>query len=159
MKRTSASPTDNLSPVGDAVVVSDTAETAADDRNVVVLRDPDELPPILAGYQTPQLRARAESFYAGIAELFERWVARRPSQHTQRAYRRDVLSFVRLPRPHLAAGGLRAAAASVADVQRWRDAMMAATKTPRSPHLLALELLQSISPAPLPNSGCARQRP
>jgi hypothetical protein len=74
--------------------VSDAAETAANDRNLVVLRDPDELPPILAGHLTSQLRARAQSFYAGIAELFERWVARRPSHHTQRAYRRDVLSFV-----------------------------------------------------------------
>ena len=47
----------NLSPLGDAVLVSDAAETAADDRNLVVLRDPYELPPILAGHQTPQLRA------------------------------------------------------------------------------------------------------
>ena len=60
----------------------------------MVLNDPDELPPILAGDQTPQLRARAQSFYAGVAELFERWAARRPSHHTQRAYRRDVLSFI-----------------------------------------------------------------
>jgi hypothetical protein len=74
--------------------VSDAAETAANDQNLVVLNDPDELPPILAGHLTPQLRARAESFFAGVAELFERWVARRPSHHTQRAYRRDVLSFV-----------------------------------------------------------------
>src|SRR3984893_3061832 len=103
MKRTSASPVDNLSPLGDAVLVSGAAETAADERNLVVLRNPDELPPILAGHLTPQLRARAESFFAGVAELFERWVTRRPSPHTQRAYRRDVLSFVDflgLPWPH-----------------------------------------------------------
>jgi hypothetical protein len=59
MKRTSASPADNLSPLGDAVLMSDADETAADDRSLVVLRDPDELPPILAGHLTPQLRARA----------------------------------------------------------------------------------------------------
>ncbi len=70
-----------LSPLGRAVLLSDAAETAADDRHLVVLSTPaDELPPILAGHQTPQLRARAESFYAGVAEMFERWVARRPSQ-------------------------------------------------------------------------------
>jgi integrase len=67
MKRTFASPADNLSPLGGAVLVSDAAETAADELNLVVLRDPVELPPILAGHQTPQLRARAESFYAGAA--------------------------------------------------------------------------------------------
>ena len=71
MKRTSALPADNLSPLGDAVLVSDAAETAADERNLVVLRDPNEL-------LTPQLRARAESFFAGVAELFERWVAPPP---------------------------------------------------------------------------------
>src|SRR6266851_1679863 len=132
MKRTSASPADNLSPLGAAVLVSDAAETAADERNLVVLRDPDELPPILAGHLTPQLRARAESFYAGVAELFERWVARRPSHHTQRAYRRDVLSFVDFLGLTWPQEAFRLPLASVADVQRWRDAMMAATKAPKT---------------------------
>jgi site-specific recombinase XerD len=112
--------------------VSDTAVTAADDRNLVVLRDPDELPPILAGHQTPQLRARAESFYRGVAELFERWVARRPSHHTQRAYRRDVLSFVDFLGLTWPQEAFRLLLASVADVQRWRDAMTAATKAPKT---------------------------
>ena len=132
MKRTSASPVDNLSPLGDAVLVSDAAETATDERNLVVLRDPDELPPILAGHLTPQLRARAESFFAGVAELFERWVARRPSHHTQRAYRRDVLSFVDFLGLIWPQEAFRLLLASVADVQRWRDAMMAATKAPKT---------------------------
>src|SRR6266853_1241904 len=60
------------------------AQASADDRNLIVLSAPDELPPVLVGHVTPQVRARAESFYDGIAELFERWVARRPSPHTQR---------------------------------------------------------------------------
>jgi integrase/recombinase XerD len=132
MKRTSASQADTLSPLGGAVLVSDAAETAADDRNLVVLRDPDELPPILAGHQTPQLRARAQSFYAGVAELFERWVVRRPSHHTQRAYRRDVLSFVDFLGLSWPQEAFKLLLASVADVQRWRDAMMAATKAPKT---------------------------
>ena len=132
MKRIPASPVDNLSPLGDAVLVSDAAETAADDRNLVVLRDPDELPPILAGHLTPQLRARAESFFAGVAELFERWVARRPSHHTQRAYRRDVLSFVDFLGLSWPQEAFKLLLASVADVQHWRDAMMAATKAPKT---------------------------
>ena len=132
MKRTSASPADNLSPLGDAVLVSDATETATDERDLVVLRDPDELPPILAGHLTPQLRARAESFFARVAELFERWVARRPSHHTQRAYRRDVLSFVNFLGLSWPPQAFRLLLASVADVQRWRDAMMAATKAPKT---------------------------
>ena len=132
MKRTPGSPADNLSPLGDAVLVSDAPETATDERNLVVLRDPDGLPPILAGHQTPQLRARAQSFYAGVAEMFERWVARRPSHHTQRAYRRDVLSFVDFLELSWPQQAFRLLLATVADVQRWRDAMMAATKAPKT---------------------------
>jgi hypothetical protein len=74
-------------PLGGAVLVGDRAEGAADDRNLVVLSTAaDELPPVLAGHLTPALQVRAESFYWGVAELFERWAARRPSHHTQRAY-------------------------------------------------------------------------
>jgi hypothetical protein len=46
--------------------------------------------------------ARAESFYGGVVQMFERWVARRPSLQTQRAYRRVVLRVRRLPWHHLA---------------------------------------------------------
>jgi hypothetical protein len=133
MKRTPASPADNLSPLGDAVLVSDAAETAADDRTLVVLTTPaDELPPVLVGHATPAQQARAESFYRGVAELFERWAARRPSHHTQRAYRRDVLSFVDFLGLNWPQDAFRLLLASVADVQRWHDAMMAATKAPKT---------------------------
>ena len=146
---------------GDAVLVSDAAETAADDRNLVVLNDPDELPPILAGHLTPQRRARAQSFYAGVAELFERWAARRPGRHTQRAYRRDVLSFIDFLGLLWPQDAFRLLLASVADVQRWRDAMMAATKAPQDPqppHLLALQLLQ-MSRRRCRRTQAARRRP
>ena len=53
-----------------------------------------ELPAVLVGHFTPALQARADSFYRGVAEMFERWAARHGSSHTRRAYRRDVLSFV-----------------------------------------------------------------
>ena len=39
-----------------------------------------ELPPVLAGSATPQVVRRVESFYGSVAELFERWVARRASE-------------------------------------------------------------------------------
>ena len=156
MKSTSASPADNLSPFGGAVI---SGEVAGNDRDLVVLSTPadespvvesslagdsaaghapqsgdsgaathagsvkKEMPPVLAGHATPALKARAESFYRGVAEMFERWAARHGSSHTRRAYRRDVLSFVEfmgLRWPQQAEELLRA---SVADVQHWRDAM------------------------------------
>jgi hypothetical protein len=48
-------------------------------------------------------------FYASVAEIFERWVTRRESPHTQRAYRRDVMSLVQflgIDWPEQAAGEL-----------------------------------------------------
>jgi site-specific recombinase XerD len=90
------------------------------------------LPPVLAGHQTPEIRVRAESFYAGVAELFERWVVRRPSPHTQRAYRRDVLSFVDFLGLGWPEDAFRLLLASVADVHGWRASMMAGTKAPKT---------------------------
>jgi site-specific recombinase XerD len=92
----------------------------------------DEFPPVLAGHLTPQVRARAEGFYAGIAEMFERWAARRPSCHTQRAYSRDVLSFVDFLGIAWPLEAFRLLLVSVGDVQRWRDAMMAASKASKT---------------------------
>ena len=36
-----------------------------------------ELPPMLIGHATTEVRRRVEKFYASVAELFEAWVARR----------------------------------------------------------------------------------
>lgn len=90
------------------------------------------LPPVLAGHQTGHVRERVEQFYMSVAEIFERWVARRKSQHTQRAYREDVMSFVRFmgfewPRsaPHLLTVTLK-------DVQAFRDEMLAKNAAPKT---------------------------
>src|ERR1044071_8364751 len=53
------------------------------------------LPPILAGNASPDMRKRIEQFFFTAASLFKAWVTRRKSAHTQRAYREDVMSFVR----------------------------------------------------------------
>src|ERR1043165_5408080 len=90
------------------------------------------LPPVLAGHQTGHVRERVEQFYMSVAEIFERWVARRKSHHTQRAYREDVMSFVRFmgiewPRnaPDLLTVTLR-------DVQAFRDEMLAKNAAPKT---------------------------
>ena len=53
-----------------------------------------ELPPILVGRYTPAVETQVKQFYLSVAEIFERWVTRRSSKNTQRAYRGDVLAFV-----------------------------------------------------------------
>lgn len=90
------------------------------------------LPGLLAGHSTPGLERRLGQFYGSVGEIFEAWVARRPSAHTQRAYREDVLSFVRFLRlawPAEASGLLRV---SIRDVQAFRDRLRAAGAAPKT---------------------------
>ena len=63
--------------------------------NLVVVEQVEMLPPILSGGETPAVRKRVEKFFSSVAEIFARWVTRRQSPHTQRAYREDVMSFVK----------------------------------------------------------------
>jgi hypothetical protein len=53
------------------------------------------LPPILAGQSTLDSQQRVEEFYFSVAAIFETWVKRRRSRHTQRAYREDVMACVK----------------------------------------------------------------
>lgn len=96
-----------------------------------VLGNPD-LPPILLGSATPEIAERVKNFYFSVSEIFERWVERRSSPHTRRAYRQDVMAFVR----HLSIAWPKNAAAlftvKVADVQGWRDQMLAQKAAPKT---------------------------
>lgn len=56
--------------------------------------DPDRMPPILAGQSTKAMERRVERFYFSVGAIFEAWVKRRPSPHTQRAYRQDVEALI-----------------------------------------------------------------
>ena len=53
------------------------------------------LPPVLAGSLTPENRERVEQFFFSVPAIFEAWVGRRNSEHTRRAYRGDVMAFIR----------------------------------------------------------------
>jgi integrase/recombinase XerC len=90
------------------------------------------LPPVLAGRETPDVLRRVEGFYLSVAEIFERWVARRESPHTQRAYRRDVMGFVVLLEIRWPEESYRLLAASIADVLRWRDRMIELGRAPKT---------------------------
>lgn len=94
--------------------------------------DADRMPPILAGQSTGVMERRVEQFFFSVASIFEAWVKRRPSPHTQRAYRQDVESFIeylRLPWPRESAELLTV---SVADVRRWRDLLTDAGMAPKT---------------------------
>jgi hypothetical protein len=57
--------------------------------------EPANLPAILIGSATPAIRQRVEEFFSSIPDIFESWVARRQSLHNHRAYREDVMTFVK----------------------------------------------------------------
>lgn len=88
------------------------------------------LPPVLIGHSTPMLEDKVRGFYGSVATMFEAWLARRKSENTRRAYRRDVMDFVEfmgvrwptaeMPQPD---ESWRLLQATVPHVQAWRDFM------------------------------------
>ena len=91
-----------------------------------------ELPPILAGRHTAAVEAQVRSFYLSVADIFERWVTRRASKHTQRAYRQDVMDFVRFLGIRWPDESTQLFTVSVADVITFRDRMVAEAKAPKT---------------------------
>jgi site-specific recombinase XerC len=94
--------------------------------------DGERLPPILSGQRTAVVEKQAERFFLSIAAIFDAWVQRRQSRHTQRAYRRDVLTFgafLGLLWPDEATRFLRV---SVADVMRWRNFLACRGMAPKT---------------------------
>ncbi len=91
-----------------------------------------ELPPILAGRHTAAVEAQVRSFYGSVADIFERWVTRRSSKHTQRAYRQDDMDFVRFLGIRWPDESTRLFTVSVADVLAFRDQMLAGAKAPKT---------------------------
>jgi site-specific recombinase XerD len=91
-----------------------------------------DLPPIFAGFSAPQIRKQAQRFFYSTADIFEAWVTRRRSPHTQRTYREDVLAFVRfveIPRPQEA---IRPLSASIKDVPAFWDEMLRRGLAPKT---------------------------
>src|SRR5689334_14419927 len=93
-------------------------------RDVVTLPESENLPalpPVIAGAYTPEIQGRVENFFHSIASIFEAWVNRRTSEHTQRAYRGDVMAFVDFCKfvwPNDSAKLLRV---SILDVQAFKE--------------------------------------
>ena len=91
-----------------------------------------ELPPILAGATTPAIRHRVEQFFFSVASIFESWVSRRQSPHTQRAYREDVMAFVKfmgITWPEQATSLL---SVSIKDVLAFRDFLLSQNAAPKT---------------------------
>jgi integrase/recombinase XerC len=102
-------------------------------RALVVIEDGrPELPPVLLGRATPEVQIQVQGFYNAVADIFERWVARRSSKHTQRAYRRDVMAFAEFMGLRWPDDATRMLAVTVADVLAFRDEMLAEDLAPKT---------------------------
>jgi hypothetical protein len=90
------------------------------------------LPPILAGAATPAIRQRVEDFYFSLASIFESWVSRRQSPHTQRAYREDVMVFVKFMGIGWPDQATALLSVSIKDVQAFRDGLLKHNAAPKT---------------------------
>ena len=62
--------------------------------DLTVIESVREFPAIFPGNDTPQVRARVQTFYLSIAAMFERWLQRSGNKNTQRSYREAVEGFI-----------------------------------------------------------------
>jgi len=91
-----------------------------------------DLPPILTGNSPGRVEERVDKFFLSVEDIFEAWVARRSSHHTQRAYRQDVMAFIRFMEIQWPAGAPGMFRISVADVHAWRDHLVGQDAAPKT---------------------------
>jgi site-specific recombinase XerD len=90
------------------------------------------LPPILAGNASPDMRKRVGDFFFSAANLFEAWVTRRKSAHTQRAYREDVMAFVKFVGIDWPDQAIALFSVSVKDVLAFREQLVEKNAAPKT---------------------------
>ena len=78
---------------------------------------PRPLPPVLIARETPAVREHVDGFCSSVASIFESWVNRRKSEHTRRAYREDVMAFVKFMGWTWPADSMELLRSSIQDVQ------------------------------------------
>jgi site-specific recombinase XerD len=103
-----------------------------ENQKLVVVQKAELLPPILSGGETAVVRRRVEKFFSSVADIFERWVTRRQSPHTQRAYREDVMSFISFMGWEWSEDADQVLVVSIKDVQEFRDEMISHDLAPKT---------------------------
>lgn len=109
----------------DVIVVATTEDLPSESFSVA-------LPPILAGHESAHVQVQVRAFYGSIAEIFERWVMRSQSIHTQRSYRRGVMAFVECIGWQWPTESWRFLTGTINDVASWRELMLAQEKAPKT---------------------------
>jgi site-specific recombinase XerD len=94
-----------------------------DDVTVPGIENQPALPPVIAGANTSEIARRVESFFHSVASIFEAWVNRRTSDHTRRAYRGDIMTFVEFRGWAWPKDSSKLLRVSILDVQAFKDNM------------------------------------
>jgi hypothetical protein len=90
------------------------------------------LPTILDGYHTLSVEEKVRRFALGVPEMLERWISRRASPHTRRAYRQDLFTFIGFINLRWPDEAVDLFAVTVAQVQDYRDWMLARGDAPKT---------------------------
>jgi len=93
-----------------------------------------ELPPILAGSDTPETRARFGRFLQQLHEIFEAWVTQTKSPNTQDAKRRSWQQFVDFLEMDWDSRPWEALNVTVLEVRRFRENLEALNRAPKTIH-------------------------
>jgi site-specific recombinase XerD len=90
------------------------------------------LPPILEGCYTLAVEEKVRRFVLAVPELLERWISRRASPHTQRAYRQDLFTFIHYAEIPWPAQATDLFLITLAQVQAYRDWLIARGDAPKT---------------------------
>jgi site-specific recombinase XerD len=90
------------------------------------------LPAILDGYHTLSVEEKVRRFALGVPEMLERWISRRASPHTRRAYRQDLFTFIGFLNIRWPDQAANLFAVTVGQVQDYRDWMLARGDAPKT---------------------------
>ena len=90
------------------------------------------LPPILEGCYTLSIEEAVRQFVLGVPELLERWISRRASPHTQRAYRQDLFTFIGFAGIAWPEQATALFSVKVAQIHAYRDWMLARSDAPKT---------------------------
>jgi site-specific recombinase XerD len=88
--------------------------------------------PILDGCYTLAVEDKARRFVQGVPEMLERWVSRRASPHTQRAYRQDLFTFIDFANLRWPDEAAALFAVTVGQVHAYRDWMLQRGDAPKT---------------------------
>jgi site-specific recombinase XerD len=92
----------------------------------------DLLPPILDGCYTLTIEDKVCRFVLHVPEMLERWISRRASPHTQRAYRQDIFTFLAFAKIVWPSQATELFAVTVGQVHAYRDWMVGRSDAPKT---------------------------